>query len=771
MHLKRFSVPITKRNDDQQMVWGYASTPARDLDGDVITLEAMKGSLTEYMKFANIREMHEMKAVGVAKEAEVDEHGLYIGAKIVDPLAWLKVKEGVYKAFSIGGNATERAKGDPHTITGLQLIEISIVDRPANPEAVIDVFKSPALKEQPMNEDEARAELLKAVNALSGDALQAAVAALRKQVGTDTPDPAPEPVAKAADAPAAAAVPVQPVEAAPKRIARCLKAFGPGSSLAKAVAKAVDFKDAQFEGVLKLDTVALANWLGNNHGLLDAVEKAIPADSPLWENKKPLTFMVLPSEGDDALDLQKKDGDKPAGDYGDVEYADPGYQSDGKPRYPIDSEERIRAAWDYINKKKNQSKYSSDEVSKIKAKIVAAWKDKIDSEGPPSAESKAHSTKPNTETKVKKTNQTPDAKGDLRKGLMTACIALGLLDRLDGLQKSVAAEEAREQDGSTTPSRFMDVLKALSEVVKAYVNEEVAEMLSGETDSYDVGMPYPDYISYGDKAQELLKSLGWDGKAIADAMEGIIGDRTGAPGYTNLEKFASTELVKIKKSTPSGESGDWNGSGMPTEVMDMTQDWKQKAQSVHDMSVNMGASCDLHKGGKKCAACGAMNKADAEKCMKCEKAFGSKDDTDKSKKSAKANVAKGKKDDKGNGDDDDDEDDEDKGNEDDEDEENPKKPGKQKKKAASVDAGLDASAVAKLVADGIAASPLSKAVEELTGLLKGRTVNPPKPAPTKAITKGSDTPDDDKTAGEKKALSPGEVLKGIHSNPRFYRNE
>jgi hypothetical protein len=75
--------------------------------------------------------------------------------------------------------------------------------------------------------------------------------------------------------------------------------------------------------------------------------------------------------------------------YGDVEYADPGYQKDKKKRYPIDTEEHIRAAWSYINKEKNGKAYSSDELGKIKDKIVAAWKKKIDKDGPPSAQKDA----------------------------------------------------------------------------------------------------------------------------------------------------------------------------------------------------------------------------------------------------------------------------------------------------------------------------------------------------------------------------------------------
>jgi hypothetical protein len=73
------------------------------------------------------------------------------------------------------------------------------------------------------------------------------------------------------------------------------------------------------------------------------------------------------------------------GDYGDVEYADPGYQYDKKKRYPIDTEKHVRAAWSYINKPRNAGKYSADELKRIKNKIIAAWKDKIDPEGPPGA--------------------------------------------------------------------------------------------------------------------------------------------------------------------------------------------------------------------------------------------------------------------------------------------------------------------------------------------------------------------------------------------------
>ena len=53
-----------------------------------------------------------------------------------------KVREGVYKGFSIGGSVTTRDAGDPQIVTGVELTEISLVDRPANPDAVFALWKS-----------------------------------------------------------------------------------------------------------------------------------------------------------------------------------------------------------------------------------------------------------------------------------------------------------------------------------------------------------------------------------------------------------------------------------------------------------------------------------------------------------------------------------------------------------------------------------------------------------------------------------------------------
>jgi HK97 family phage major capsid protein/HK97 family phage prohead protease len=114
-----------------------------------------------------------------------------------------------------------------------------------------------------------------------------------------------------------------------------------------------------------------------------------------------------------------KKSDKPKGEYGDVEYADPGFQSDGKPRYPIDTPEHIRAAWNYIQHPKNREPYSAEQLSHIEGKIIAAWKRHIDSAGPPSAKSgdngvirKTHTT-PGTGLEFVMSDATVDRFGDV----------------------------------------------------------------------------------------------------------------------------------------------------------------------------------------------------------------------------------------------------------------------------------------------------------------------------------------------------------------------
>lgn len=138
------AIEKTETQDDGTIkVYGVASSAAIDSDGEIITSNAMKAALPDYMKWANIRVMHSSTVAGVALDACVQDDGkTYLAAHIIDPHSVKMVQGGAYKGFSVGGRVTSRATDDLSVITGFELIEISLVDRPANPEAIFTMFKA-----------------------------------------------------------------------------------------------------------------------------------------------------------------------------------------------------------------------------------------------------------------------------------------------------------------------------------------------------------------------------------------------------------------------------------------------------------------------------------------------------------------------------------------------------------------------------------------------------------------------------------------------------
>ena len=55
-----------------------------------------------------------------------------------------------------------------------------------------------------------------------------------------------------------------------------------------------------------------------------------------------------------------------------IRYADPGYQADKEPRYPLNTESRVRAAWGYINHPANARRYTARQRQLIHQRIQAA---------------------------------------------------------------------------------------------------------------------------------------------------------------------------------------------------------------------------------------------------------------------------------------------------------------------------------------------------------------------------------------------------------------
>jgi len=136
----RLYAPISKIDEEKRMVYGYATTPTQDSQSEVVDLDASFEAVDEWKEWANIKEMHRSDtAAGIAPI--IEKHvgvGVYIGAEIVDDQAWRKCQKKVYKGFSIGGSVIER-KGN--RITKYRLNEVSLVDRPANPDSIFMVAK------------------------------------------------------------------------------------------------------------------------------------------------------------------------------------------------------------------------------------------------------------------------------------------------------------------------------------------------------------------------------------------------------------------------------------------------------------------------------------------------------------------------------------------------------------------------------------------------------------------------------------------------------
>lgn len=149
------TIPITKVDEEQRMVYGYATVEELDSHGEVITYEASKKAFSNWI--GNIREMHQDIAVGKALEIEFDDDakGVWIGAKISESTdgenAWTKVKEGVLAGFSIGGRVNDAKmqqmmidgkKKMVNVITDYDLGETSLVDNPAVASATFQIVKS-----------------------------------------------------------------------------------------------------------------------------------------------------------------------------------------------------------------------------------------------------------------------------------------------------------------------------------------------------------------------------------------------------------------------------------------------------------------------------------------------------------------------------------------------------------------------------------------------------------------------------------------------------
>jgi hypothetical protein len=135
-----------KQDDGTLLVYGKATDDAIDSDNQICDAGWLSKAMPEWFKSGgNIREQHSNIAAGVAKELDSKLDGHYISALVVDPTSVKKVEAGVLKGFSIGIRGA-RVQRDDKALGGRiidgQIVEVSLVDRPANPNAKLMLAKS-----------------------------------------------------------------------------------------------------------------------------------------------------------------------------------------------------------------------------------------------------------------------------------------------------------------------------------------------------------------------------------------------------------------------------------------------------------------------------------------------------------------------------------------------------------------------------------------------------------------------------------------------------
>ena len=132
--------------DGTLTVYGKATDDSIDIDQQICDDAWLSKAMPDwFMTGGNIREQHSNIAAGVAKEYEAKSDGHYISALVVDPVSVKKVQNRVLRGFSIGIKSPrvvrDQKAANGRIIDG-QIVEVSLVDRPANPNCQLVLAKS-----------------------------------------------------------------------------------------------------------------------------------------------------------------------------------------------------------------------------------------------------------------------------------------------------------------------------------------------------------------------------------------------------------------------------------------------------------------------------------------------------------------------------------------------------------------------------------------------------------------------------------------------------
>jgi hypothetical protein len=141
-------IPFSKIDKEKRLVTGIATSEHEDGDGEVLEYDGSKKAVNGWP--GNVREMHQLIAAGKAIDVKFDDE-----KKLVEVTShiskgaqdtWEKVLDGTLTGYSVKGKVIKRevSASDPKKarVKEWTMDELSLVDRPCNPECTIEVAKA-----------------------------------------------------------------------------------------------------------------------------------------------------------------------------------------------------------------------------------------------------------------------------------------------------------------------------------------------------------------------------------------------------------------------------------------------------------------------------------------------------------------------------------------------------------------------------------------------------------------------------------------------------
>ena len=395
MEMKKHYIPITKVNKEKRLVYLRAASETTDYADESMDYEGSKPNFQKWSdeayersggkSYGNIREMHSAIAAGKLKEPLIFDDvnkTVDIVVYVSDDSSWQKVKDGVLTGASIGGSYQD-IKFDP--VLGVKryiadLTEISLVDSPCNPDAVIEVIKS-----------NGSVELMKVGTSLEGrkemSKLEELMPGLKKNLVS-------EKLKKSFS-----------FDDIVSRVTMAIKSRVQDNKIVPTSGGGYSYGYDNYwnYGYFSVtatydDSVVIYGYFGDNanpyyiqvyytideDGIVTLGDSQIVHMTPtpchdVDGNDEALDLLCGDEDDDDDMskmtkvskrpDVSNSDKKNAESKYGDVEYAD-----EKNKKYPIDTEKHVRAAASYFGQAKNRAKYSAADQKKIDAKIAAAKK-------------------------------------------------------------------------------------------------------------------------------------------------------------------------------------------------------------------------------------------------------------------------------------------------------------------------------------------------------------------------------------------------------------